>query len=159
MKRSHPHEEPIMLPPVMPTILLAEDSDNDAEMVLDAFREAHLSNPIVRVFDGVEVLEYLRGEGKFSERPVDRPIVLLLDLEMPRLGGIETLTQIRADPALAHLPVVILTSSRQESDAIASWNLGVNAFVLKPVEPAQFVSALKVLGKFWAVFNQSPPAP
>lgn len=142
----------------MPTILLAEDSDNDAEMVVDAFKEAHLANPIVRVFDGVEVLEFLRCEGKFSNRKHDRPIVLLLDLQMPRLGGVETLTQLRADPEFAHLPVVILTSSREESDAAASWNLGVNAFVIKPVEPPQFVAALKVLGKFWAVLNETPPA-
>jgi two-component system response regulator len=142
---------------LMPTILLAEDSDNDAEMVIDAFKEANLANPIVRVHDGVEVLEFLRRQGKFADRAVDRPIVVLLDLQMPRLGGIETLTQIRADPEHAQLPVVILTSSREESDAAASWNLGVNAFVIKPVEPPQFLAALKVLGKFWAVINETPP--
>ncbi len=143
----------------LPMILLAEDSDNDAEMVLDAFKEARLANPIVRVFDGVEVLEYLRRQGRFEHRADDRPTVLLLDLQMPRLDGLETLTQIRADPALAKLPVVILTSSREESDAVRSWRLGVNAFVIKPVEPGQFVAAMKVLGKFWAVLNETPASP
>ncbi|MBB1088162.1 response regulator [Lysobacter sp. SG-8] len=138
------------------TILLAEDSPADAEMAIDALREAHLANPIVHVEDGVEALDYLLRRGRFADRPEGDPAVLLLDIKMPRVDGLEVLRQLRADEALKSLPVVILSSSREESDLARSWDLGVNAYVVKPVDVDQFFDAVKVLGKFWGVFNEIP---
>ncbi len=138
------------------TILLAEDSAPDAEMAIDALREAHLANPIVHVEDGVEVMEYLRREGKFAARREGLPAVLLLDIKMPRMDGLEVLQQIRTDEHFKRLPVVILSSSREESDLARSWDLGVNAYVVKPVDVDQFFQAVKTLGKFWAVINEAP---
>ncbi|MGY0503952.1 response regulator [Luteimonas sp. e5] len=137
-------------------ILLAEDSLADAEMAVDALREANLANPIVHVEDGVEVMEYLRREGRFADRSPGDPAVLLLDIKMPRMDGLEVLQQLRADDTFRHLPVVILSSSREESDLARSWNLGVNAYVVKPVDINQFFEAVKTLGRFWGVFNEIP---
>lgn len=137
-------------------ILLAEDSLADAEMAIDALREANLANPIVHVEDGVEAMEYLLREGRFAERETGDPSVLLLDIKMPRMDGLEVLQRIRSNDDLKHIPVVILSSSREESDLARSWNLGVNAYVVKPVDINQFFEAVKTLGRFWAVFNQRP---
>ncbi|HLM52272.1 MAG TPA: response regulator [Pseudoxanthomonas sp.] len=138
------------------TILLAEDSAADAEMAMDALREAHLANPIVHVEDGVEALDYLLRRGGYAERKEGLPAVLLLDIKMPRLNGLEVLKEIRNHDALKTMPVVILSSSREESDLARSWDLGANAYVVKPVDIEQFFAAVKTLGTFWAVFNEAP---
>ncbi|MET0582925.1 MAG: response regulator [Pseudoxanthomonas sp.] len=138
------------------TILLAEDSAADAEMAADALREAHLANPIVHVEDGVEVMDYLLHRGAFADRAEGLPAVLLLDIKMPRMDGLEVLQQIRSHEKLKTLPVVILSSSREESDLARSWDLGVNAYVVKPVDVDQFFQAVKLLGTFWAVINEAP---
>lgn len=137
-------------------ILLAEDSPADAEMAIDALREANLANPIVHVEDGVEALDYLLRRGRYTDRAVGDPAVLMLDIKMPRMDGLEVLQHIREDEALRRIPVVILTSSREESDLARSWDLGANAYVVKPVDAEQFFSAVKTLGRFWAVFNEQP---
>lgn len=138
------------------TILLAEDSPADAEMALDALREANLVNPVVHVEDGVEAMDYLMRRGPWADRPEGNPAVLLLDIKMPRMDGLEVLQKLRAHENLRRLPVVILSSSREESDLARSWDLGVNAYVVKPVDVDQFFDAVKALGKFWAVFNEIP---
>jgi two-component system response regulator len=137
-------------------ILLAEDSPADAEMAIDALREANLANPIVHVEDGVEAMDYLLRRGAFANRDEGLPAVLLLDIKMPRMDGLEVLQALRQDERLKRVPVVILSSSREESDLARSWDLGVNAYVVKPVDADQFFQAVKTLGTFWAVFNEVP---
>src|SRR5690606_5205248 len=124
------------------SILIAEDSSADAEMATDALREARLANPIVHVEDGVEALDYLLCRGAFAGRSDGLPVVLLLDIKMPRMDGLEVLQRIRAEEELKRLPVVILSSSREESDLARSWDLGVNAYVVKPVDIDQFFNAV-----------------
>ena len=138
------------------TILLAEDNPADAEMAMDALREAKLANPVVHVEDGVEALDYLKYRGAFAQRAKGDPSVVLLDIKMPRLDGLEVLKQMRSDEALRRVPVVILSSSREESDLVRSWDLGVNAYVVKPVDVSQFFGAVQTLGRFWAVLNEAP---
>ena len=138
------------------TILLAEDSPHDAEMAIDALREANLANPIVHVEDGVEALDYLLRRGRWSERPDEDLAVLLLDIKMPRMDGLEVLTEIRKSDRFKSLPIVVLSSSREESDLARSWDLGVNAYVVKPVDVDQFFDAVRTLGRFWAVLNEPP---
>ncbi|WP_420125154.1 response regulator [Longimicrobium sp.] len=140
----------------MRTILLAEDSPHDAEMAIDALREANLANPIVHVEDGVEAVDYLFRRGKYASRAEGDPAVLLLDIKMPRMDGLEVLKQLRDHETLKRMPVVILSSSREESDLARSWDLGVNAYVVKPVDVDQFFDAVRTLGKFWAVLNEVP---
>lgn len=137
-------------------ILLVEDSPVDAEMTMDALREANLANPIVHVEDGVDCLDWLYARGAFAGRQYDDPVVVLLDIKMPRLNGLDVLTHMRADERFRCTPVVILSSSREESDLACSWNLGVNAYVIKPVDVAQFFQAVRTLGQFWGVLNQAP---
>ena len=139
------------------TILLVEDDLADAEMTMDALREANLANPIVHVEDGIEALEYLNCQGEFAERSPGNPAVVLLDIKMPRMDGIEALREIRKGEHTRRLPVVILSSSREERDLAASWDLGVNAYVVKPVNAGQFFEAVQALGQFWAVMNESRP--
>jgi len=139
------------------TILLVEDSLADAEMTVDALRQAKLANPIVHVEDGVEALDYLFGRGAFAERQSGIPAVVLLDIKMPRLDGLEVLREIRTSEKLKHTPVVILSSSREETDLARSWDLGVNAYVVKPVNANQFFEAVQTLGQFWAVMNEGRP--
>lgn len=138
------------------SILLAEDSPADAEMAIDALRDANLANPIVHVHDGVEALDFLMARGKYEGRQGGDPAVLLLDIKMPRVDGLEVLQELRAHERLRRLPVVMLTSSREESDLARSWDLGVNAYVVKPVDSDQFFNAVKTLGTFWAVLNEIP---
>lgn len=138
------------------TILLVEDSLADAEMALDALAGAHLANPVVHVEDGVDCLDYLYCRGEWAGRePVD-PAVVLLDIKMPRMSGLEVLTQLRADERFRRVPVVILSSSREESDLARSWDIGANAYVIKPVDVDQFFEAVRTVGQFWAVLNQAP---
>jgi len=138
------------------TILLAEDSPADAEMAIDALKEARLANPIVHVDDGVEAMDYLLRRGAFANRDEGLPAVLLLDIKMPRMDGLEVLKEIRNTEELKRLPVVILSSSREESDLARSWDMGVNAYVVKPVDVDQFFGAVQTLGKFWGLINQAP---
>jgi CheY-like chemotaxis protein len=138
------------------TILLAEDNQNDVDLTILALSEHHLANNIEIVKDGVEVLEYLRSQGRFKGRKPINPAVILLDLKMPRMDGIQVLHEIKNDPLLKLIPVVMLTSSREERDLVQSYKLGVNAFVVKPVDFNQFIDAVKQLGAFWAVLNEHP---
>ena len=140
-------------------ILLAEDNPNDVELTLAALHEVNLANEIVVVGDGAEALDWLHRRGKFAGRATPTPALVILDLKMPRVDGLEALRQIRADAALRTLPVVILTSSREESDLHQSYALGANAFVVKPVDFDQFISSIGELGVFWALVNEPPPAP
>jgi CheY-like chemotaxis protein len=139
------------------TILLAEDNPKDVELTLEAMAENNLANPITAVRDGVEAIEYLRCEGKFLGRNDGNPAFILLDIKMPRMDGIEVLSIIRSDPKLKKIPVVILTSSREEQDIVRSYNLGVNAYVVKPVNFNDFIEAVKQIGVFWALLNELPP--
>jgi two-component system response regulator len=139
-------------------ILLVEDSLADAEMAMDALREANLANPVVHLEDGVDCLDWLYARGDFADRPEGEPVVVLLDIKMPRMNGLEVLTRMREDEKLRRVPVVILSSSREESDLARSWDLGANAYVIKPVDVGQFFDAVRTLGQFWAVLNQSPEA-
>ena len=141
---------------VLRTILIAEDSPADAEMAIDALRDARLANPIVHCEDGVETLDFLLRRGAYANREEGLPAVLLLDIKMPRMDGLEVLRQIREHEELKRLPVVILSSSREESDLARSWDMGVNAYVVKPVDVDQFFGAVQTLGKFWALINQAP---
>jgi CheY-like chemotaxis protein len=138
------------------TILLAEDNLNDVELTLSALEDLNIANKVVVVHDGVEALEYLRREGKYKERSEENPGVVLLDIKMPRMDGIEVLNAIRQDPSLRKIPVVMLTSSREENDLVRTYEMGVNAYVVKPVDFSQFVDAVKQLGIFWALVNEVP---
>jgi len=138
-------------------ILLAEDNPRDIELTLEAMSGNKLANKIDVVRDGVEVIEYLRCEGKYTERDKVNPAFVLLDIKMPRMDGIEVLRFIRNDPKFKTLPVVILTSSNEEQDLINSYNLGVNAYVVKPVNFNDFIEAVKQIGVFWAILNEFPP--
>jgi two-component system response regulator len=135
-------------------ILLAEDNPLDAELALDALRSARLANPVVLVRDGAEALDWLHARGEHAGRPPGDPAVVLLDIKMPRRDGLDVLREMRDDEGLKRIPVVILSSSREESDLARSWDLGVNAYVVKPVDVKQFFEAVQMLGHFWAVLNE-----
>lgn len=141
------------------SILLAEDNPLDIELTLTALGSQNLANRVVVVRDGVEAMDYLLRQGVYRDRNNGLPAVILLDLKMPRMDGIETLRRIRTTEALKHLPVVVLTSSREEADIANSYAMGVNAYVVKPVNFADFQSAVKELGLFWAVINEPPRVP
>jgi CheY-like chemotaxis protein len=138
-------------------ILLVEDSPRDAELVLAALAENHLANEVVSVSDGVEALDYLYRRGQFSGRSNGQPAIILLDLKMPRLDGTEVLRQIKGDPVLRIIPVIVMTSSREEQDLLRTYQLGANAYVVKPVKFADFMEAVTKLGAFWAIINVPPP--
>jgi CheY-like chemotaxis protein len=125
--------------------------------VLDALTEHHLANEVVHVRDGADALDYLYRRGEFADRSNGQPAIVLLDLKMPRVDGIDVLRQIKSDPALKMIPVVMMTSSREEQDLLNSYQLGVNAYVVKPVQFHEFVDAVKQVGGFWAVTNEPPP--
>jgi CheY-like chemotaxis protein len=138
-------------------ILLVEDDPNDTELTMTALEEYHLSNEVVVAPDGAEALDYLYHRGKFQGRGNGNPAVMLLDLKLPKVDGLEVLKQIKSDDNLRMIPVVVLTSSREERDMVASYKLGVNAYVVKPVDFHEFVNAIKELGVFWAIINEAPP--
>lgn len=138
-------------------ILLVEDDPRDTELTMTALEEYNLTNEVVVTRDGEEALDYLYCRGKFQTRTCDNPAVLLLDLKLPKIDGLEVLQQIKSDQNLRMIPVVVLTSSREESDMVASYKLGVNAYVVKPVDFHEFVNAIKELGVFWAIINEPPP--
>jgi CheY-like chemotaxis protein len=138
-------------------VLLVEDDPKDVELTLTALEEYNLVNEVVVVCEGQEALDYLYCQGRVSARPHDNPAVILLDLKLPKVDGLEVLNRIKSDERLKMIPVVVLTSSREERDMIRSYQLGVNAYVVKPVEFYEFVNAVTELGVFWAVINQPPP--
>lgn len=138
-------------------ILLAEDNTNDVELTLEALSECNLANEVVVVRDGAEALDYLYYRGAFKLRGTGNPAVILLDIKMPKVDGFEVLRQIRSDENLKTIPMVMLTSSREEMDLIKSYSLGVNGYVVKPVDFQQFVTAVKEVGLFWGVVNEPPP--
>ena len=138
-------------------ILLVEDDPKDVELTMTALEEYNLSNEVVVASDGEEALDYLYFRGKYQRRSGENPAVLLLDLKLPKVSGLEVLEAIRSDDALKLIPVVVLTSSREEQDMVKSYRLGVNAYVVKPVDFHEFVNAIKELGVFWAIINEPPP--
>lgn len=139
------------------SILLAEDSLRDIELILAALKKNNLANEVVVTRDGAEALDYLYRRGNFHSRDDRLPIAILLDLKMPKVDGLEVLRQVKGDDALKVIPVVMLTSSREEADLVKSYQLGANAYVVKPVDFQQFVDAIKQTGMFWAVINEPPP--
>ena len=138
-------------------ILMVEDDPRDVELTMTALDEYNLANEVVVTRDGNEALDYLYCRGEFSSRSNENPAVMLLDLKLPKIDGLEVLRQIRSDERLKMIPVVVLTSSHEEKDMIRSYQLGVNAYVVKPVDFHEFVNAIKELGVFWAVINEPPP--
>jgi CheY-like chemotaxis protein len=138
-------------------ILLAEDDPKDVELTVSALSEHNLANDILVVRDGVEALDYLYRRGAFAQEPDGNPVVILLDLKMPRVDGMQVLKQIKSDKNLQTIPVVILTSSRESRDLQTCYQLGVNAYVVKPVKFADFIEAVKEIGVFWALINEPPP--
>jgi len=138
-------------------ILLVEDDAKDVELTLTALEEYHLANEVVVVHDGEQALDYLYHRGAFQMRSGENPAVMLLDLKLPLVDGMEVLKQVKTDEKLKLIPVVVLTSSREEKDMVSSYKLGVNAYVVKPVDFHEFVNAIKELGIFWAVINEPPP--
>ncbi|HEY1662415.1 MAG TPA: response regulator [Verrucomicrobiae bacterium] len=138
-------------------ILLVEDNERDVELTLAALEEHNLANEVVIARDGAEALDYLHGRGKFAGHANGLPVVVLLDLKMPKVDGLEVLRQMRSNETLKRVPVVMVTSSREEQDLVQSYELGVNAYVVKPVDFQKFVESVKQLGVFWAVINEPPP--
>ncbi|MBA4135838.1 MAG: two-component system response regulator [Opitutus sp.] len=138
-------------------ILLAEDNPADVELTLSALRAIRIANEIVVVGDGAEALDFLHRRGAFGGRITPQPAVVLLDLKMPRVDGLEVLRQIRSTPELRHVPAVIFTSSREERDIVRSYELGTNAYMVKPVDFQEFITAIGGLGIFWALLNEPVP--
>lgn len=138
-------------------ILLVEDNPRDLELTLVALEKTQLANDVISVRDGAEALDYLYKRGSFENRSAGNPAVVLLDLKLPKVDGLQVLQTIRGDSSLKSIPVVMLTSSREEQDVLRSYSLGVNAFVVKPVEFTAFLEAVSDLGVFWAVLNEPPP--
>ena len=139
------------------SILLVEDDPRDRELTMESLAEHNLANEVVTLGDGAEALDYLYRRGDFKNNPIDKPAVVLLDLKLPKIDGLEVLRTIKTDEELKLIPVVILTSSREERDLVESYKLGVNAYVIKPVDFQQFVEAVKQTGVFWAIINEKPP--
>jgi len=144
-----------MIAPVK-RILLVEDSEQDIELTIAALDEFQIANQVDVARDGAEALDYLYRRGRFATRLPGEPVVILLDLKMPKVDGIEVLRQLKADPALKFIPVVMLTSSREEQDLVRSYALGVNAYVVKPVDFQQFVESVRQIGAFWVLINEPP---
>jgi CheY-like chemotaxis protein len=140
-----------------PKILLVEDDPNDVELTLSALRDSRLGNEVVVVHDGEDALGYLYRRGTYEAREKANPAVVLLDLKLPKVDGLEVLKQVKSDPRLRTIPIVILTSSREEPDLLRGYDLGANAYVVKPVDFEQFTEAMRQLGLFWAVINVPPP--
>jgi CheY-like chemotaxis protein len=138
-------------------ILLVEDNPKDVELTLAALEQSQLANEVVVVRDGAEALDFLYRRGKHESRNTVDPAVVLLDLKLPKVDGLEVLAKIKGDAAMRHTPIVMLTSSREESDLVRSYELGVNAFVVKPVGFREFFDAIQDVGIFWAVLNEPPP--
>ncbi len=142
----------------LPKILLVEDNENDVELTLGALEEYNLANRVDVARDGVEALEYLECKGKYEDRKNEKPIVVMLDIKMPKMDGLEVLKKIKSNPELKDIPVVMLTSSNLDRDIIESYSAGVNAYVVKPIDFSEFMDAVKHLGIFWALINRTPNA-
>lgn len=140
-------------------VLLCEDSAQDVELTLNALAGYNISNSVEVARDGAEALDYLYKRGRYAGRDNGNPVLILLDLKMPKVDGLEVLRAVKSDPKLRAIPVVVLTSSREEQDVVHSYELGVNAYVVKPVEFDKFVGAVRELGLFWLLVNEAPPAP
>ena len=140
------------------TILIVDDSRNDIELAIAALSEKNLANEVVIAEDGIEALDFLYKRGKFADHQNGNPVVILLDIKMPRMDGIEVLKRIRSEPRFQLIPVIMVTSSAEEKDLVESYKLGANSYVVKPVDIVQFIDAIKVLGQYWAVINQPPPS-
>jgi CheY-like chemotaxis protein len=138
-------------------ILMVEDDPKDVELTLTALEDYNLANEVVVTGDGEEALDFLYYRGKWASRPRENPAVMLLDLKLPKVDGLEVLRQVKSDENLHLIPVVVLTSSHEEKDLVTSYRLGVNAYVVKPVDFHEFVNAIRELGVFWAVINAAPP--
>jgi CheY-like chemotaxis protein len=138
-------------------ILLVEDSPADAELAMRGLAEYRLANEVLHVRDGVEALDYLYRRGAFAARAEGHPALVLLDLKMPRLDGTEVLRQLKSDPVMQTIPIVVMTSSREDGDLNTTYALGANAYVVKPVKFHEFVDAVKQVGSFWGVLNEPPP--
>jgi DNA-binding response OmpR family regulator len=138
-------------------ILMVEDDPKDVELTLTALEEYNLANEVIVTRDGEQALDYLYCRGEYKMRSSGNPAVMLLDLKLPKVDGLEVLKQIKSDANLRMIPVVVLTSSKEEKDMVASYKLGVNAYVVKPVDFHEFVNAIKELGVFWAIINEPPP--
>jgi CheY-like chemotaxis protein len=138
-------------------ILMVEDDSKDVELTMTALEEYNLANEVVVTRDGEQALDYLHCRGEYKTRTSGNPAVMLLDLKLPKVDGLEVLKQIKSDGELRMIPVVVLTSSKEEKDMVASYKLGVNAYVVKPVDFHEFVNAIKELGIFWAIINEPPP--
>jgi DNA-binding response OmpR family regulator len=136
---------------------MVEDDPKDVELTMTALEEYNLANEVIVTRDGEEALDYLYCRGNYTARSSDNPAVILLDLKLPKIDGLEVLRQVKSDENLKMIPVVVLTSSHEEKDVVASYKLGVNAYVVKPVDFHEFVNAIKELGVFWAVINAAPP--
>jgi len=141
-----------------PLILFAEDSPHDVEMTLNAFAEHNLVNEIVVVNDGAEALDFLFCRERYANRSTGNPALVVLDVKMPKVDGLEVLREIRADARLRPIPVVMLTSSREQADILRSYQLGTNAYVVKPVDFHSFIEAVKQLGAFWMIHNEPHPS-
>jgi len=135
---------------------MAEDDPQDIELALIALKEYHLANDVVVTTDGEETLDYLYRRGKYADRPEKNPIVIFLDLKMPKISGLEVLQQVKSDPKLRTIPVVVMTSSDEDQDIIQSYTSGVNAYVVKPIAFDKFIEVVKQLGLFWVLTNKSP---
>jgi CheY-like chemotaxis protein len=138
-------------------ILMVEDDPKDVELTLTALEDYNLANEVIVVGDGEKALDYLYHRGEFQMRSGENPAVMLLDLKLPKIDGLEVLQQVKSDEKLKLIPIVVLTSSKEERDMVASYKLGVNAYVVKPVDFHEFVNAIKELGAFWAIINEPPP--
>ncbi|MDO1582989.1 response regulator [Rhizobium oryzicola] len=143
--------------PELRPILLVEDNPRDLELTLAALEKCQLANAIVIARDGAEAMDYLYSQGAYEKRSGGDPTVVLLDLKLPKIDGLEVLERVKKDNLLRHIPIVMLTSSREEQDLVRSYELGVNAFVVKPVEFSEFFKAIQDLGVFWALLNEPPP--
>ena len=143
-----------------PYILQVEDNPDDVELTLRAFKNNHIQNEVVVVRDGAEALDYLFGTGAYASRAIDiAPAVILLDLKLPKIDGLEVLRRIRADERTKLFPVIILTSSKEEQDLVSSYKLGANSYIRKPVDFVKFSEAIKLLGLYWLLLNEPPPGP
>ena len=142
---------------VLKPILLVEDNPKDKELTLNALEASQLANEIIVLKDGAEALDFLCRRGSYAGRTTPDPAVVILDIKMPKVDGLEVLATVKGDPELRHLPIVMLTSSREEADLLRSYELGVNAFVVKPVGFREFFEAIQDVGVFWAVLNEPPP--
>ena len=138
-------------------ILMVEDDAKDVELTMTALEDFNLANEVIVTRDGEKALDYLYCRGEFAARDCENPAVILLDLKLPKVDGLEILRQVKTDENLRMIPIVVLTSSKEEKDMVASYKLGVNAYVVKPVDFHDFVNAIRELGAFWAVINEPPP--